>query len=72
LLFLRIADSDEFETLKLTVLPFFLPAKERVVERSYDRMSQPAGHYRQCIAASLLTPDSLRSPALSSASGIEG
>ncbi|MBB3054816.1 hypothetical protein FHS11_001226 [Mucilaginibacter gotjawali] len=56
----------------MTILPSFLPAKERVVERSNDRVSQPGGHYRQCMAASLLTPDSLRSPTLSSASGKEG
>jgi len=43
-----------------------------VVERSDDRVSHPAGYYRQCISASLLTPDSLRCPTLSAEVGKEG
>jgi len=35
--------------------PLYRVAKERVVKRSDDRVSHPAGYYRQCMSASLLT-----------------
>jgi hypothetical protein len=41
-------------------LPSFPLAEERVVERSDDRVSQPGGHYRQCISANIRRVDSPR------------
>ena len=55
--------------------PLSAAGEERVVERSKDRVSKPGGHYRQCIAASRLTPTIpyVRDwSTLSSASGKEG
>jgi len=40
-----------------------------VIERSDDRVSHPGGHCRQCMAASLLTPNALRCSTLSSLRG---
>jgi hypothetical protein len=40
--------------IKNMQLPSFPLAGERVVERSDDRVSQPAVQYRQCISANVL------------------
>jgi hypothetical protein len=61
-----------FETCKMMWLPSFLLAKERVDQRSAVGVSQPADITAMHVGNSLLTPDSLRSPALSSTSGKEG
>jgi len=54
-------------------IPSFLLAKERVVERSNDRVSRLyERHYRKCITTSLLTPTTLRWSTLSSVNGKEG
>jgi hypothetical protein len=51
-------------------LPSFLPAKERVIERSDDRVSQLCERYTcKFLAYSLLTPTTLRSSTLSSLRG---
>jgi hypothetical protein len=59
-----------FEEISLnkgnTFLPSFLPAKERVIQRSVDRVSQlMKRHKRKCMAPQL-TPTTLRSSTLSS------
>jgi len=56
----KLPHSDGFETLSVRNIPVpSLPlAEERVNERSDVRVSQPGGHYRQCIYANVRRVDS--------------